>query len=149
MAAIEARISQAALDVTEALREAAAPDCGAIAAFVGTVRKSAAVPQNDSKEVVGLEYEAHPTLAPARIVEVAADAAERWDLHKVIAVHRTGYCELGEPTVVVVTSAPHRGDALDACHWVIDTIKAGVPIWKKEIYADGSSWVGSEAHGLR
>lgn len=147
MAAIDARISEGALDVTAALREGAAPECGAIAAFVGTVRKSAAVPQNDSKEVVGLEYEAHPTLAPARIEEVAADAAERWDLSKVIALHRTGHCLLGEPTVVVVTSAPHREDALEACRWLIDTIKAGVPIWKKEIYADGSSWVEGEAHG--
>ena len=147
MGGIDARISDAALDIPAALREGASPECGAIAAFVGTVRKSGAVPDNDSKEVVGLEYEAHPTLAGTRIEEVAREASERWELHKVIAVHRTGPCELGEPTVVVVTSAPHRGDALEACRWLIDTIKAGVPIWKKEIYADGSSWVGAEAHG--
>ena len=144
MAEIDAHISEGALDVTAALGAGRSPESGAVAAFIGTVRQTAAVPENDAKNVVGLEYEAHPTLARARIQEIANQAAETWDLKKVIAVHRSGACDLGEPTVVVVTSAPHRGDALESCRWLIDTIKAGVPIWKKELYADGSSWVGAE-----
>lgn len=144
MAEIDAHISEGALDVTAALGAGSSPECGAVAAFIGTVRQSAAVPENDAKNVVGLEYEAHPTLARARIQEIAHEAAQKWDLKKVIAVHRSGSCALGEPTVVVVTSAPHREDALESCRWLIDTIKAGVPIWKKELYADGSSWVGAE-----
>jgi len=144
MAEIDAHISEGALDVTAALGSGSSPESGAVAAFIGTVRQTAAVPENDAKNVVGLEYEAHPTLDLARIREIANEAAEKWDLKKVIAVHRSGACDLGEPTVVVVTSAPHRGDALESCRWLIDTIKAGVPIWKKEHYADGSSWVGAE-----
>jgi molybdopterin synthase catalytic subunit len=75
------------------------------------------------------------------------EAADKWDLRHVLAEHRTGSCELGEPTVVVACSSAHRGDALDACHWIIDELKATVPIWKREIYADGSDWVGTEAGG--
>jgi molybdopterin synthase catalytic subunit len=92
-----------------------------------------------------LEYEAHPTLASARMEEIAQEATTKWGLARVVAVHRTGRCALGEPTVVVACGAAHRAEALEACHWIIDEIKASVPIWKKEIYADGSSWVGSES----
>ena len=146
MVEIDARISERALDVAAALTAGGSPECGAVAAFVGTVRRSASSAENDAKNVVGLDYEAHPTLAQARMEEIAREAAAKWDLKKVIAVHRSGSCELGDPTVVVVASAPHREDALEACRWLIDTIKAGVPIWKKELFSDGSSWVGAEAH---
>ena len=78
---------------------------------------------------------------------MATEAARRFDIRHITAVHRTGPCGLGEPTVVVATSAPHRGDALDACRFTIDEIKASVPIWKREVYAeeDDSAWVGTEA----
>jgi molybdopterin synthase catalytic subunit len=102
---------------------------------------------NESKAVVRLDYEAHPELAATRLEEIGRDAADKWELLRVVAWHRTGACELGEPTVVVACSAPHRGDALEACRHVIDTIKATVPIWKREVYADGSSWVGAEGDG--
>jgi molybdopterin synthase catalytic subunit len=132
------------LDVARAIADASAPSCGAVASFVGTVRESASVKDNADKSVTTLEYEAHPALAPTRIEEVAQEAAAKWSLERVVAIHRTGTCELGEPTVVIACGAAHRGDALEACHWLIDEIKATVPIWKKEIYADGSSWVGAE-----
>lgn len=125
--------------------DASDPSCGAVASFIGTVRESAAVPDNAAKSVTMLEYEAHPTLASARMEEIAHEATTKWGLERVVAVHRTGGCPLGEPTVVVACGAAHRAEALEACHWIIDEIKASVPIWKKEIYADGSSWVGSEA----
>jgi molybdopterin synthase catalytic subunit len=115
-----------------------------VAVFVGTVRESAAVADNSGKPVTRLDYEAHPELAPRRMEEICSQAAAKWELNDVIAVHRTGVCELGEPTVVVVCGAAHRGDALEACRYVIEEIKATVPIWKKEVYADGSSWVGAE-----
>jgi molybdopterin synthase catalytic subunit len=137
-------ISPEPLDVTGAIADASAPSCGAVASFIGTVRESASVRDNAEKSVTTLEYEAHPTLAPARMDEVAHEAAAKWPLERVVAIHRTGTCELGEPTVVIACGSAHRGDALDACHWMIDEIKATVPIWKKEIYADGSSWVGAE-----
>ena len=90
-----------------------------------------------------LEYEAHPTLAPHRLEEIAREARSKWDLERVVTIHRTGPCDIGDVTVVVACSAAHRGEALDACRWCIDTIKATVPIWKKEIYSDGAAWVGA------
>ena len=145
MAFVHTAVSAEPLDVAALIADASSPDCGAIASFVGTVRESASVDENSGKPVTQLDYEAHPTLAPQKLREVATQAAEKWPLARVVAVHRTGTCELGEPTVVIACASAHRGDALEACHWVIDEIKASVPIWKKEIYTDGSSWVGSGA----
>jgi molybdopterin synthase catalytic subunit len=122
-------------------------ESGGIAVFVGAVRSSPAVAANATKAVTKLEYEAHPTLAEEQLEKVARAAAAKWALNRVRAIHRTGVCELGAPTVVVACSAAHRGDALEACRFIIDEIKATAPIWKREIYADGSSWVGAESTG--
>jgi molybdopterin synthase catalytic subunit len=132
------------LDISGAIDAASTPEAGGMGIFVGTVRASAAVPDNVDEQVVRLEYEAHDALAGVRLDEIAREAAGKWDLLGVVALHRTGTCELGEPTVVIACSAPHRADALDACRWVIDEIKATVPIFKREVYASGSSWVGAE-----
>ncbi|MBA2312706.1 MAG: molybdenum cofactor biosynthesis protein MoaE [Actinobacteria bacterium] len=132
------------LDVAALIGQASSPEAGGLGIFVGTVRTSAAVPGKKEAPVVRLEYEAHPALAEERLTSIAEDAAKKWPLERVVAVHRSGACDVGEPTVVVVCAAPHRGDALEACRHVIDTIKETVPIWKREVYADGSSWVGAE-----
>ena len=143
MAHLRTSIAETPLDIAAAIAEVWAPDCGGVAVFIGTVRESPAVPERDDKAVVGLDYEAHPTLAEEALSALAQTAASRWDVRRIIATHRTGHCEVGEPTVVVACAAPHRGDALDACRWLIDELKATVPIWKRELYADGSSWVGA------
>ncbi|MDQ3956086.1 MAG: molybdenum cofactor biosynthesis protein MoaE [Actinomycetota bacterium] len=140
-------ITEGSLDVPAAIDEVAGPSCGGLAVFVGTVRESAAAPEGSGRPVVRLEYDAHPQLAKRRLEEIGEEALRRWDVKKLVAVHRSGACALGEPTVVVACSAPHRGDALEACRFVIDTIKSTVPIWKREVYADGSSWVGAEGAG--
>lgn len=145
MASTKTAISPKPLDIATLIDSASDPSCGAVASFIGTVRENAAVPGNDAKSVTMLEYEAHPTRAASRMEEIALEATDKWSLERVVAVHRIGRCRLGEPTVVVACGAAHRAEALEACHWIIDEIKATVPIWKKEIYADGSSWVGSEA----
>jgi molybdopterin synthase catalytic subunit len=132
------------LDVSAAITAVASPAAGGIGVFVGTVRASAAVPEHSGEQVVRLEYEAHETLAARRLDEIAHEAAGKWDLTRVAAFHRTGACELGEPTVVVACAAAHRGAALDACRWVIDELKQTVPIFKREVYASGASWVGAE-----
>ena len=142
---ISTGISGEPLDVSAVVASASSPECGAIGVFVGTVRSSAAAPEHTETPVVRLEYEAHPTLAAERMRAIAEDAAGKWPLERVGAWHRTGACELGEPTVVVACGSPHRADALEACRWMIDEIKATVPIWKREVYADGSSWIGAEA----
>jgi molybdopterin synthase catalytic subunit len=134
-----------ALDVTAAIEAVSTADAGAVGVFVGTVRASAAVPSHGNDVVVRLEYEAHVPLAESRLDEIARSAAEKWGLLRVVAYHRTGSCDLGEATVVVACSAPHRAEAMDACRWIIDEIKATVPIFKREVYEDGASWVGTEA----
>jgi molybdopterin synthase catalytic subunit len=144
-ATIAVAISEAPLDVAEAIAAASGPEIGGIGVFVGTVRDSSSVETNSAKPVIALDYDSHPSLAEKRLRAIAAEAAGKWDLRRVVAIHRTGHCELGEPTVVVAAGAPHRGDALEACRWIIDTIKSTVPIWKREAYADGSSWVGDNA----
>ena len=141
---ISSGIASEPLDIAGAIAQGSSPSSGGIAVFVGTVRESAAVADNSSKPVTRLDYEAHPQLAPQRMQEICLETAGKWELNDVIAFHRTGVCELGEPTVVVVCGAAHRGDALEACRYIIEEIKATVPIWKKEVYADGSSWVGAE-----
>jgi molybdopterin synthase catalytic subunit len=145
VATIHTEITGTPLDIAASIAAVADPSCGGIGVFVGTVRATAAVLANAEKSVTGLEYEAHPTLAPERLRGVVEEAAHKWDLYHALATHRIGACELGEPTVVVACSAAHRGDALDACRWIIDELKATVPIWKREIYADGSDWVGAES----
>lgn len=130
------------LDVASYASRPADSRDGATALFVGTVRSSAS--EVEGQVVHALEYDAHPDIAPREMQRIATEAAERWSLTHVTLVHRTGHCELSEPTVLVACSSPHRAAALDACRWTIDTLKANVPIWKKEIYADGSAWVGAE-----
>jgi molybdopterin synthase catalytic subunit len=141
---ITTSISETPLDVAAATRAVSDPELGGIAVFVGAVRRSASVGGDADKTVVRLDYEAHPTLAEDALAQVAYEAAQKWDIQKVVAIHRTGTCEVGEPTVVVACGSAHRKDALEACRWMIDTIKETVPIWKREVYADGSAWVGAE-----
>ena len=135
-----AAVSETPLDVAAAIAEVTVPECGGIGVFVGTVRTS----DSDGRrsDVQALEYDTHPTLAVQRLEDVAKAAGERWDVRRIVAEHRSGRCVVGEPTVVIACAAPHRADALDACRWIIDEIKREVPIWKREIYADGASWVG-------
>lgn len=141
MAHVRTEITAQPLDVGALIGEVSDPACGGLGVFVGTVRRSAA--SGADSEVEALEYEAHPDLAAPALDDIARRACDRWDLGRALALHRTGHCALGEPTVVVACAAPHRAEALEACRWIIDTIKTEVPIWKKELYADGSAWVGA------
>jgi molybdopterin synthase catalytic subunit len=134
-------ISAEPLDVAAAVKFVSDPDCGGLALFIGTVRAEGA--ERSDSSVVRLEYEAHPELAEEKLAEIARAATSRWDVRHVLMVHRVGACSVGDPTVIVAASAPHRADALDACRSIIDSIKAEVPIWKREVYEDGSAWVGA------
>lgn len=140
--ALTSAITDRALDVGAAVASVNDPRCGAVAAFVGAVRIEPAAQAQSGKEVDALEYEAHPTLAEERLGTITETATAKWGLVHATILHRTGRCALGEPTVVVACSAPHRAHALEACRWMIDELKATVPIWKKELYSDGSEWVG-------
>jgi molybdopterin synthase catalytic subunit len=134
-------ITDAVLPVAEALSWAVVPQCGGVVTFVGTVRDHA----EGRDGVSALEYESYEGPATDRLRALAAEARERWPgIGRVALLHRVGRLELEEAAVVVVVSAPHRGEAFEAAKWCIDTLKATVPIWKKEEWAGGSGW-GTDA----
>lgn len=125
------------LDQGAASRWAILPSCGAVVTFAGTVR-------DHSEGRVGvsvLEYEAYQEQVEPRLLAIAAVARERWPmLGRLVLLHRIGRLELGEESVVVAASSPHRPAAFEAARFLIDAIKATVPIWKRETWADGSDW---------
>jgi molybdopterin synthase catalytic subunit/molybdopterin converting factor small subunit len=110
---------------------------GAIATFVGTTRV-----ESRGRTVQHLDYEAYEGMAENVMAELAASLRQRYDLCEVAIHHRTGRVEIGEASVVVAVSAPHRQDALAACKDAIDTLKEQVPLWKKEVYEGGEEWIG-------
>lgn len=130
-------LSEEPLPVGELMAWAVRPASGALAVFVGTVRDHA----EGRDGVERIDYEAYPEGATARLHAVVAEARRRFDgLERVVAVHRLGSLGVGEASVVVVVSAPHRRSALDALSWIIDTVKVAVPIWKREHWRDGVGW---------
>ncbi len=131
------RVTPDALSVDEALAFVADPGAGGTCVFVGTVRDHSA-----AGDVTGLRYEAWDELAERRLVELAAELAGRWDLRKVAILHRTGDLSIGEASVVIAVSAPHRPEAFEACRHAIERLKEDVPIWKKEALTSGEAqWV--------
>lgn len=109
---------------------------GAICSFTGIVRDV-----SRGEAVTHLEYEAYAGMAEREMARIAAEIGERWPDVRVAMAHRTGRLEVGEASVVVSASAPHRAEAIAACRWGIDRLKESVPIWKKEHAASGASWV--------
>ena len=116
------------------------PESGAIATFTGTTRET-----NNGRNVERLEYEAYEDLAVAEFERIADRVRERWDVRGVAIVHRVGVVPIGETSVAIAVSAPHRGEALEACQYAIDELKLVAPIWKKEYFEDGEVWIGSLA----
>jgi len=110
---------------------------GGVVLFLGTVREMTA-----GRQTVALDYEAFPEMAEAKLAELEAEARGRWPIVEAAIVHRLGHLELGDVSVAVAVSTPHRGDAFDAARFLIDRLKEVVPIWKKENWSDGSTeWV--------
>jgi molybdopterin synthase catalytic subunit len=131
------RISDAPLDLNAAAAEAASDEAGAVATFVGTVRRS-----SRGRDVLYLEYEAFAEMAEPMLAQLADELIAKHDLCKVAIHHRVGRVEIGEASVVIAVSAAHRAAALEACHEAIDTLKNTIPLWKKEVYAGGEEWIG-------
>jgi len=131
-------IRETPLRVEEVLAELGDVSAGGLTLFVGTVRD-----HDGGKQVGGLDYSAHPT-ALDRLREVCEEVAGEYDVRAVVAVHRVGSLGLGDAAVIVATAADHRGQAFDASRALIDRLKATVPIWKHQVFADGSDeWVGT------
>jgi molybdopterin synthase catalytic subunit len=116
--------------------QATSPSDGALCLFVGVVRN-----ENGGRPVRYLEYEAYEEMAMPLMTQIAADVRRQWPVTEVRLVHRLGRLEIGDASVAVAVASPHRAEAFAACRFAIDTLKARVPIWKKEYYADGSAWL--------
>jgi MoaE-MoaD fusion protein len=130
-------LSEAPLSIDAVVAEVRDADAGAIATFVGTTRR-----QSRGREVLHLEYEAYEGMAEQVMTDLAAELGRRHELCKVAIHHRVGRVDIGETSVVIAVSAPHRAAALAACREAIDELKVSVPLWKKEAYVGGEEWIG-------
>jgi molybdopterin synthase catalytic subunit len=125
------------IDVAVLIRDVSGSDRGAVSIFLGTVRDS-----NDGRPVTGIDYSAYDTMAVAEMNRIVAEAEQRFAGITIALVHRTGTLRVGDVSVAIASSHPHRTAALDATRYVIEELKRRVPIWKREHYVDGTSeWV--------
>jgi MoaE-MoaD fusion protein len=130
-------LSDTSLSVEAVIDEVGSDEAGAVATFIGTTRV-----HSRGRTVTHLEYEAYEGMAEQVMVEIADELKARYDLCDVAIHHRIGRVAIGERSVVIAVSAPHRQDALAACKDAIDTLKERVPLWKKEVYSGGEEWIG-------
>jgi molybdopterin synthase catalytic subunit len=125
------------IDSTKILQSVQSNDAGAAILFLGTTREF-----TKGRQTISLDYECYPEMAKKKLAELESQARERWAVVECVIVHRLGHLELGEASIAIAVSSPHRQAAFEAGKWLIDTIKEVVPIWKKENWADGTSqWV--------
>ena len=130
-------LSAEPLSLDAAVREVETDEAGAIATFTGTVRR-----RSRGRDVLHLEYEAYEGMAEEVMSDLARELQQEHELAAIAIHHRVGRVEIGEPSVVIAVSAPHRAAALAACREAIDRLKGTVPLWKKEVYAGGEEWIG-------
>uniref|UniRef100_A0A7S4NT59 Molybdopterin synthase catalytic subunit n=1 Tax=Paramoeba aestuarina TaxID=180227 RepID=A0A7S4NT59_9EUKA len=124
------------INVQQQMEDVSDPGCGAISSFLGVTRNNF-----NGKVVLLLEYECYETMALKKMKEIGHQALEKWEgIHKISIIHRLGKVPVKEASISIVVSSPHRLESLEAVHWLIDELKAVVPIWKKEHYEDGTQW---------
>ena len=137
------KITEKPIDIQKVIDTASSLGAGAVNVFIGTVRNNAR-----GKNVLWLEYEAYESMAVSEIRKIIDEAAGRWPLQGWAVSHRIGTLKPGEVSVVVAVSSPNRQQAFEACQFVIDTLKAKAPIFKKEIFEDGGEWVSAQPAGV-
>jgi molybdopterin synthase catalytic subunit len=131
-----ARVQAEPLSLDALLAEVRSPECGGIVTFTGAVREV-----SRGHRIDHLEYEAYEPMAVREMERICDQVRRRWPGVRLSMAHRVGRLELGEAAVMIAASAPHRGEAFDACRYAIDTLKKTVPIWKKEFGTEGAYWV--------
>ncbi|TMM24572.1 MAG: molybdopterin converting factor [Actinobacteria bacterium] len=131
------RVTEQPLSLAAVVDEVTDESAGAVATFLGTVRR-----ESRGRTVLYLEYEAYAEMAEDVMAQIAAELEQSYDLWAVAIHHRVGRVVIGEASVAIAVSAPHRQDALAACKDAIDTLKRTVPLWKKEVYEGGEEWLG-------
>jgi len=141
MTMIDCTITAEAIDASKLIADVHDELAGAVSVFVGLVRRTSSA--NVGSTVVRLEYEAYAPMAERELKVIAAEAVERFGALHVVVHHRVGVLDVGETAVVVVVSTAHRAASFDACRYVIEELKLRVPIWKKEVFVDGSEWVNA------
>ena len=129
------KIKREKLDLEDLIKVVEAPRAGAISTFTGTTRD-----HSEGRKVLSLEYEAFSEMAEKKLGEIGKEIRDKWAVTAVAIVHRVGKLEIGEASVMIAISAPHRKEAFEACRYAIDRIKTIVPIWKKEIFENGEKW---------
>lgn len=135
------RLMSEPLNYQAAVESVSDPAAGGIAVFAGTTRSEV----SRGRTLIALEYEAYSEMAVSQLAELVAEARQRWPVTKALVWHRTGRVPVGEPSVVIAVSTPHRAEAFGACHWIIDELKRVVTIWKKEVWDDAvHSWVNTD-----
>ncbi len=127
------------IDIAALARHVRAPEDGATVTFDGFVRN-----QSHNRPTLYLDYEAYESMALAKMREIGVQLHEKYSIHRVSMVHRLGRLGIGDTSVFIAVSAPHRAAAFDACRFAIDTLKRTVPIWKKEYFEDGAVWADGE-----
>jgi molybdopterin synthase catalytic subunit len=130
------QITRDALDRDALVAAVSHPGVGGIVIFEGVVRDNAR-----GKQIRYLEYDVYPEMAIQQIRTIIAEAEKLWGVERVAVAHRIGRIEIGEASVMIVVATPHRAEAFEACHYIIDTLKTTVPIWKKEVATNGEEWV--------
>jgi MoaE-MoaD fusion protein len=133
----DVRLTPEPLSLEGAVRAASSDEAGAVATFLGTARR-----HSRGRTVLYLVYEAYEDMAAELLAGLAAELRERHGLTGIALHHRVGRVDIGEPSVVIAVSAPHRAEAFAACREAIETLKTSIPLWKKEVYEGGEEWVG-------
>jgi len=133
-------ITTAALDPRRLIERVRKDESGAVVLFSGVVRN-----ENLGRRVMYLEYDAYTEMAERVMGDIAEEAMRRWPITDVAMQHRTGRLEIGETSLLVAVSAPHRKEAFEACHALVDRFKEVVPVWKKEVWEGGEEWIEGEA----
>jgi len=133
---IEVTFQEKPIDIADIFNRAGTDADGAVVTFTGRARNN-----TRGRNVEHLEYELYSDMARKELEKICENAAGRWSLNTCIVAHRYGKVEIGEITIVIAVSSPHRDESYQASRFIIDTIKQRVPIWKKEFYEDGSQWI--------
>jgi molybdopterin synthase catalytic subunit len=139
------RVTPDVLRPAEAITAVETPAAGAINVFLGVVRNN-----NLGRAVQYLDYEAYPSMAEKVMRDLATEAQERFGLEDCAVLHRTGRLEIGETSLLIAVSCGHRAESFEGTHWLVNEIKKRVPVWKKEVWDDGESWIeGPESLGAQ
>ncbi len=138
------RITADPLDPQPLVEHVRRDESGAVVLFLGVVRNN-----NLGRRVFHVEYDAYPQMAEKELRQVAEEVMSRWPITDIAIAHRTGRLEIGETSLIIAVSSPHRQEAFEACQHVVNRIKEVVPIWKKEVWEGGESWIEGEGRASR